>query len=70
MKKLSDAEKDVYKERAKKSAVRIVETARYTSQGIPLEVIEREQRESFEKKKYMERTVHKFVSFGFENNGT
>lgn len=42
---------------------------KYTSHGIPLEQIEREQREALEKKRYMERKVKHIVENGFLDNG-
>lgn len=42
---------------------------KYTSQGIPLELVEQEQRELMEKKRYMERKVKRMVENAFLDNG-
>lgn len=42
---------------------------KYTSQGVPLDVVEREQRELAEKQNYMERKVAAIVENGFLENG-
>lgn len=47
----------------------VVQPPRYTSQGVPLEQVEREQREAVEKKRYMERKVKNIVANGFLENG-
>lgn len=46
----------------------VVQPPKYTSQGIPLEQVEREQQEEAEKKRYMIRTVKNIVENGFLEN--
>lgn len=45
------------------------QSPRFTSQGIPLEDIEREQRELAEKEHFMQRKVKNIVENGFLDNG-
>lgn len=42
---------------------------KFTSQGVPLEVYEREQREAMEKKRYMDQKVKNIVENAFLDNG-
>lgn len=68
--RLTPDQKESYKQKAKTQPARTVMVpAKYTSQGVPLEVVEREARELAEKQKYMERKVHSVVEDGFLENG-
>lgn len=68
--RLSADQKEAYKLKAKAQPARVVVVpAKYTSQGISLEVVDREQRELAEKEKYMERTVNSIVEESFLENG-
>lgn len=42
---------------------------KYTSQGVPLEEVEREQQELAEKKRYMDRKVRNMIQNAFLENG-
>lgn len=69
--KLTQEQKEHYKVRAKGKPSRVYHVPpKYTSQGIPIEVIEREQKELAEKKKYMEITIKKWVANGQLSNGS
>lgn len=68
--RLSADQKEAYKQKAKMQPARTVVVApKYTSQGISLDVVEREQRELAEKQKYMERKVNSIVEDAFLENG-
>lgn len=70
LQRLTAAEKERYKQKAKELPNRVVFLQpKYTSQGVSLEQVEREQRELFEKKRYMERKIKNLVENGFLNNG-
>lgn len=47
----------------------VIVPPKFTSQGVPLEVVEREQQELAEKKRYMERTIRNMVENAFLDNG-
>ncbi|XP_055309099.1 protein maelstrom 2-like [Sitodiplosis mosellana] len=67
--KLTAAEKERYKQRAKTEPARTVfKPAKFTSQGIPLEQVDRELRELAEKKQYMERKIKNIVENAFLEN--
>lgn len=68
--KLPPDEKERYKQLAKTKPTRIVVVPpKYTSQGIPLEQVDREQQALAEKKRYMERRVKNMIENAFLDNG-
>lgn len=70
IKKLTATEKERYKQMAKTQPTRVVEfAAKFTSQGIPLEQVEREERERVEKEHYMQKKVKNIVENAFLDNG-
>lgn len=55
---------------AKNLPTRVVnQPAKFTSQGIPLEVVDREQREIAEKERFMKRKMKNIIENGFLDNG-
>ncbi|XP_031638316.1 protein maelstrom homolog [Contarinia nasturtii] len=67
--KLSASEKERYKQMAKQLPSRVVHQApKFTSQGIPLEQVEREQRALEEKKRFMERSIKTQCENAFLDN--
>ncbi|XP_055308371.1 protein maelstrom homolog isoform X1 [Sitodiplosis mosellana] len=67
--RLTAAEKERYKLLAKRMPARtVMQPPKYTSQGVPLEQVEREQRELAEKKRFMERKVKHIVKNAFLEN--
>ncbi|XP_055308372.1 protein maelstrom homolog isoform X2 [Sitodiplosis mosellana] len=69
--RLTAAEKERYKLLAKRMPARtVMQPPKYTSQGVPLEQVEREQRELAEKKRFMERKVKHIVKNAFLENET
>lgn len=76
LQKLTAEEKEVYKQKAKAQPPKVVPAKskskkakpKYTSHGVPLEQIEREELELVEKRKYMEKTVKTIVENAFLNN--
>lgn len=68
--KLSADQKERYKQKAKNLPAKSVQVApKYTTQGVPLELYEREQQDAIAKQKYMERKVRDLVQNGFLDNG-
>lgn len=66
---LTPDQKEHYKQRAKAQPTIVKHVpAKYTSQGVPLDLVEREARELVEKQKYMERKVHSVVEDSFLEN--
>lgn len=69
LQKLTPDQKEAYKQKAKSQPAKVVQVpAKYTSQGVPLEQVEREERELVEKRKYMEKTVNNIVEDSFLEN--
>lgn len=67
---MTQEQKEHYKVRAKGKPSRTYHVAaKYTSQGIPIEEIEREQKELADKKKYMELTIKHWVENGQLSGG-
>lgn len=67
---MSADQKERYKQQAKtKPARTIYVPAKFTSQGIPLEQVEREQQALAEKKRYMERKIKNMIENAFLDNG-
>lgn len=67
--KLSEAQQQVYKSKAKqKPSITKIVPPKYTSQGISLELEEREQQRLFDEHKHMERKTKKIVALAFEEN--
>lgn len=68
---MSADQKERYKQKAKNLPAKSVNVAaKYTSQGVPLELVEREEQQAIAKQKYMERKVRDLVQNGFLDNGT
>lgn len=68
--RLTPDQKEAYNQKAKGLPARtVVVPPKFTSQGIPLEVVEREERELAEKENYMKRKVNSIVENAFLENG-
>lgn len=69
--KMTQEQKEHYKVRAKGKPSHVYHVQpKYTSQGVPIEVVEREQKELAEKKKYMEITIRNWVENGQLSRGS
>lgn len=70
LQKLTADQKERYKEKAKGQPARVVVVPpKFTSQGVSLEVIDREARELAEKQRYTERKVSNIVQNALLENG-